>query len=191
MASKRKWDEFDDSDDEEPAFGRQILPVANLPEDFDDTPCDGMQYLFTVRYGVSSSSPSSLITPLHRRDARYLPHVTRAPNPYEIDTPQPAQEDVHEIPNHITLPSEEWRTVFENRFKNFRKVSQTILAGIPIDAYDLHRISANPLFMYNLHLKAKADDLCPTKKRGIYGGPISRESQKRIGTLPRNQNKAN
>lgn len=50
MASKRKWDEFDDSDDEEPSFGRQILPVANLPEDFDGTPCDGMQYLFTVRY---------------------------------------------------------------------------------------------------------------------------------------------
>jgi len=47
---KRKRDEFEDSDDEEPSFGRQILPVANLPEDFNDEPSDGMQYLFTVRY---------------------------------------------------------------------------------------------------------------------------------------------
>jgi hypothetical protein len=47
---KRKRDEIEDSDDEEPSFGRQILPVANLPEDFNDEPSDGMQYLFTVRY---------------------------------------------------------------------------------------------------------------------------------------------
>jgi hypothetical protein len=31
------------------SFGRQILPVANLPEDFEGIPEDGMQYLFTVR----------------------------------------------------------------------------------------------------------------------------------------------
>lgn len=46
---KRKRDDYD-SDDEEPAFGKQILPVANLPEDFDAPPTDGLQYLFTVRY---------------------------------------------------------------------------------------------------------------------------------------------
>jgi hypothetical protein len=50
--SKRKWEAFDDSDDEEPLLGRQILPVANLPEDFNGIPADGMQYLFTVRYAV-------------------------------------------------------------------------------------------------------------------------------------------
>jgi hypothetical protein len=49
--SKRKHEELDDSDDEEPSFGRQILPVANLPEDFDGIPEDGLQYLFTVRCG--------------------------------------------------------------------------------------------------------------------------------------------
>lgn len=49
-ASKRKRNQIDDDDDdEEPSLGRQILPVANLPEDFDGEPMDGMQYLFTVR----------------------------------------------------------------------------------------------------------------------------------------------
>ena len=47
---KRKREELDDSDDDEPAYGKQILPVANLPQDFDEEPVDGMQYLFTVRY---------------------------------------------------------------------------------------------------------------------------------------------
>ena len=49
MASKRKWSEANDSDDEEPALGRQVLPVANLPADFTGVPQDGLQYLFMVR----------------------------------------------------------------------------------------------------------------------------------------------
>ena len=52
---KRKADELeDDSDEEEPMLGRQVLPVANLPATFDGVPTDGMQYLFTVRYVHSS-----------------------------------------------------------------------------------------------------------------------------------------
>jgi hypothetical protein len=47
---KRKWEDIEDSDEEEPAYGKQILPVANLPQDFDEEPMDGMQYLFMVRY---------------------------------------------------------------------------------------------------------------------------------------------
>ena len=39
----------DDEDEEEPMLGRQVLPVANLPDTFDGVPMDGMQYLFTVR----------------------------------------------------------------------------------------------------------------------------------------------
>jgi hypothetical protein len=41
---------------------RQILPVANLPIDFDDEPMDGMQYLFTVRYvlSVAFSNPGNI-----------------------------------------------------------------------------------------------------------------------------------
>ena len=42
----------DDADDA--TYGlRQILPVANLPINFDGEPTDGMQYLFTVRYVLS------------------------------------------------------------------------------------------------------------------------------------------
>jgi hypothetical protein len=46
---RRATDMDDDSDDEIPSFGRQILPVAALPGDFDGEPTDGLQYLFTVR----------------------------------------------------------------------------------------------------------------------------------------------
>lgn len=46
---KRKRDEAGDEDEEEPSLGRQVLPVANLPNDFDGVPMDGLQYLFTVR----------------------------------------------------------------------------------------------------------------------------------------------
>ena len=50
MASlKRKRDESEDSKDDEPSYGKQILPVANLPNNFDKPPADGMEYLFTVR----------------------------------------------------------------------------------------------------------------------------------------------
>jgi len=48
-ALKRKRNQLEDSDDEELSFGKQILPVANLPYDFDGEPMDGLQYLFTVR----------------------------------------------------------------------------------------------------------------------------------------------
>lgn len=48
---KRKRDEYESSDDEnDHVLGRQVLPVANLPLDFDGVPEDGAQYLFTVRY---------------------------------------------------------------------------------------------------------------------------------------------
>ena len=44
---KRKADESDNSDEEEPMLGRQVLPVANLPDTFDGVPMDGLQYLFS------------------------------------------------------------------------------------------------------------------------------------------------
>ena len=47
---KRKRDEYETSDDEEYVLGKQVLPVAALPFDFDGVPEDGAQYLFTVRY---------------------------------------------------------------------------------------------------------------------------------------------
>ncbi|KAK0498566.1 hypothetical protein EDD18DRAFT_1308743 [Armillaria luteobubalina] len=99
----------DDSDDDEPSFGRQILPVANLPADFSGMPMDGLEYLFTVR-----------------RDAKKLPMVTRVPNPYEIpDTMAPSTSARDSSSRHSSLPSTEWRAQFETRFRNFRKnVSQ-------------------------------------------------------------------
>jgi hypothetical protein len=49
MPPKRKAAQIDDSDSDEPSFGRQILPVARLPDSFEGEPIDGLQYLFTVR----------------------------------------------------------------------------------------------------------------------------------------------
>ncbi|KAL0565201.1 hypothetical protein V5O48_016828 [Marasmius crinis-equi] len=113
---KRKREELEDSDEEEISFGRQILPVANLPGNYDGIPQDGMEYLFTVR-----------------RDALRLPHVTRVKNPY-ADTeakliPPPPR---HSSP-HPSLPSDEWRTLIENRFQNLRKnlMQPTIHVDIP------------------------------------------------------------
>ncbi|KAF9821296.1 hypothetical protein IEO21_00904 [Rhodonia placenta] len=108
MAPKRKRTDGDSSDDDEPSAGKQVLPVANLPEDFDGVPMDGLQYLFTVR-----------------RDARTLPHVTRVVNPYEVKTEvsaAAAASDQMSTP-HPGLPSEEWRDLFLRRFRNFRKNS--------------------------------------------------------------------
>jgi len=53
---KRKRADLDDSDEEGPSYGKQILPVANLPEDFNEEPMDGMQYLFMVRSVVKNVS---------------------------------------------------------------------------------------------------------------------------------------
>ena len=73
MASKRKRDEFDDSDEEEPTLGKQVLPVANLPVDFDGVPLDGLQHLFTVRYVSDATAHGESRIYLLRRDARMLP----------------------------------------------------------------------------------------------------------------------
>ncbi|KAI0728676.1 hypothetical protein C8Q72DRAFT_875595 [Fomitopsis betulina] len=102
---KRKHQDADLSDDDdEPSLGRQVLPVANLPASFNGTPEDGLQYLFTVR-----------------RDARTLPHVTRAANPYEVkEEPRDTVRD-ELAAEHPLLPSERWREIFLKRFKNFRK----------------------------------------------------------------------
>lgn len=48
-AKRKRAHDDGDSDTEEVTFGKQILPVADLPVDFDGEPMDGMQYLFTVR----------------------------------------------------------------------------------------------------------------------------------------------
>ncbi|KIL00058.1 hypothetical protein PAXRUDRAFT_130783 [Paxillus rubicundulus Ve08.2h10] len=102
MVNKRKRDDSSDSDDIAP--GRQILPVANLPDDFDLEPEDGAQYLFLVR-----------------RDARRLPHTTRVRNPYEMSE---VTATTHALPlqrSTDVLPCEEWQTTFQSHFCNLRK----------------------------------------------------------------------
>ncbi len=52
--SKKRKRENGRDDDDDATYGlRQILPVANLPIDFDGEPLDGMQYLFLVRCVLS------------------------------------------------------------------------------------------------------------------------------------------
>ncbi|KAH7887594.1 survival motor neuron interacting protein 1-domain-containing protein [Phlebopus sp. FC_14] len=105
MANKRKREELGDSDYDEPAPGKQLLPVANLPSDFDKDPANGMEYLFLVR-----------------RDARRLPHVTRAPNPYEVAAiGTAAREEPSSRPVANGLPCDQWRTVFQSHFRNLRQ----------------------------------------------------------------------
>jgi len=120
MPPKRKASDIEYSDsDEEPALGRQVLPVANLPHDFSGEPTDGLQYLFTVR-----------------RDARLLPHYTRVENPYDVK--QEPVEVPATVPGtstpHLALPSEEWREIFLQRFRNFRRntAQPTIHVRIPM-----------------------------------------------------------
>ena len=54
LSIKRKHNELEDSEEDEPSYGKQILPIANLPDDFNEEPMDGSQYLFTVRCVGSS-----------------------------------------------------------------------------------------------------------------------------------------
>lgn len=126
--SKRKWEDIEDSDEEEPAYGKQILPVANLPQDFNEEPLDGMQYLFMVRYVFIKHSYvncCSTLSSIRSRDARQLPSTVRVPNPYEKPETPIAMDisDPQSSSSHSQLPSEEWRQVFERRFQNFRKVT--------------------------------------------------------------------
>ncbi|GJJ07117.1 hypothetical protein Clacol_001317 [Clathrus columnatus] len=104
-------DGYIDDDDEPFKFGTSVLPVANLPESYDGIPQDGMQYLFTVR-----------------REVRRLPVVTRVPNPYfgkEQTRERKEAEIRHWGPDSGAgaggIPSQEWRTCFEDRFNNLRK----------------------------------------------------------------------
>lgn len=63
------------------------------------------------------------------RDARTLPHVTRAPNPYEVKEVPRAEDPslAASAIRHSGLPSEEWKKLFLQRFRNFRKVGRLTL----------------------------------------------------------------
>ncbi|TFL00545.1 hypothetical protein BDV98DRAFT_104469 [Pterulicium gracile] len=109
---KRGGDYEDEPDDM--AMARQLLPVANLPADFNEEPEDGPQYLFLVR-----------------RDARTLPMSTRVPNPYEL--PEPVEADSGSASSSSLLPDATWRRDFVDNFKNYRQniLQPTIHVTVP------------------------------------------------------------
>lgn len=136
---KRKRGDNNGSDDDEPSFGRQILPVANLPDTFDGIPSDGMEYLFTVRCVSSSLTLSEIqLAAVYRRDAFLLPHITRVENPYQTEEfvlPPPRSLEV----THPSIPSAEWRSLFEIRFRNLRKAGTWLSREHYIDEMILER----------------------------------------------------
>lgn len=75
-----------------------------------------------VGVGATWIVDADWIPPL-RRDASLLPHITRVDNPYAIPE---ATVDVVPGPSGSgispAMPSEEWRSVLEGRFKNLKKV---------------------------------------------------------------------
>ncbi|GAA6011946.1 hypothetical protein JCM11491_000112 [Sporobolomyces phaffii] len=87
--------------------GSQVLPVADLGDDFDGEPEDGMEYLFLVR-----------------REAATHAKVYRASlNPYDADessAPPGARTKPRPERNHSSRPSEEWRRAFVEKFKATR-----------------------------------------------------------------------
>ncbi|KAI9466987.1 hypothetical protein BJY52DRAFT_35757 [Lactarius psammicola] len=109
--SKKRKRENECDDDDDTTYGlRQILPVANLPIDFDGEPQDGLQYLFLVR-----------------RDARKLPGVKHVANPYAFIPPQPTQP-ICRAKAAPLLPCKEWRSKFACHFHNFRgNMSQPVV----------------------------------------------------------------
>ncbi|KAL4076139.1 hypothetical protein V8B97DRAFT_66703 [Scleroderma yunnanense] len=121
MVNKRKRAELEDFDSDEPAPGKQILPVANLPKDFNGDPADGMQYLFLVR-----------------RDARRLPHITRAHNPYE-DTAVHVTQDVPPKSVCDKLPCEKWRIAFQRHFRNLQTNLRQPTIYVRVDQANLPR----------------------------------------------------
>jgi len=74
---------------------------------------------------------------IHRRDASLLPRITRVDNPYALPeasadvTPGSSESRTSRTP---AMPSEEWRSVVEERFRNLKEVCLSYLSfeGSPI-----------------------------------------------------------
>jgi len=85
-----------------------------------------MEWSICSSYGKSINQyhiSSFLLNFLFRRDARKSPHTTRVPNPYQTEEPSaPLDQDLQK-PKHPGLPLDEWRALFEERFRNLRAVS--------------------------------------------------------------------
>ncbi|KAK4054514.1 hypothetical protein OIV83_001008 [Microbotryomycetes sp. JL201] len=96
-------------------LGSQCFPVAQLDDDFDGEPQDGMQYLFLVR-----------------REAKLQPLVNRVANPFELERDlQEQASGPTAAPVSIHKPDEAWRTSFLDRFEQLRTASALTLTQAP------------------------------------------------------------
>ncbi|SCZ88227.1 BZ3500_MvSof-1268-A1-R1_Chr2-1g04271 [Microbotryum saponariae] len=84
--------------------GSQVLPVADLPDDFDGVPEDGMQYLFTVR-----------------QEARKRPSINRVPNPYQVIAQTPSPAPATPRVRQVGRPTQAWRSSFVTQFLQLRQ----------------------------------------------------------------------
>ncbi|GAA5975396.1 hypothetical protein JCM11641_004252 [Rhodosporidiobolus odoratus] len=87
-------------------LGSQVLPVADLDDDFQGDPEDGSQYLALVR-----------------REAASRARINRVENPYETMQDE-VEREVAEVPS--SRPSEAWREVF---VRNFQAARQRMIAA--------------------------------------------------------------
>ncbi|GAA5959316.1 hypothetical protein JCM21900_003927 [Sporobolomyces salmonicolor] len=95
-------------------LGSQVLPVAELDDDFEGDPEDGMEYLFLVRREAAS----------HARVYR------AAHNPYAVTEEEAAQPTKEYIPS--SRPSEAWKEAF---VKNFRATRQRMAVPPPTSSF--------------------------------------------------------
>ncbi|ORY89293.1 hypothetical protein BCR35DRAFT_320559 [Leucosporidium creatinivorum] len=94
-------------------LGSQCFPVAELEDDFEGEPEDGMEYLFLVR-----------------REAEAHPRVNRVSNPYvTVESLEAAPQPIEQL----SKPSEAWRAAFVKQFEGLRSrmTSAPPLAGFP------------------------------------------------------------
>ena len=102
----------------------QVLPVADIDDDWDGEPEDGATYLALVKWVISTRNSSS--THGSRANAQ-LPAFTRVENPYREPSPPPPIIGIGEgqagPSRHPALPSEAWIQSFTDRWKVYRKVS--------------------------------------------------------------------
>jgi len=93
---------------------------------------------------------------IYRRDARRLPNIKHVDNPYTLcpswpapSAIQPLSEPTRNVEAPSPLPSKEWRSTFEHRFRNFRGVSLRGLFWSLVHAHFFCRTYLSPLFTLN------------------------------------------
>ncbi|KAN0060692.1 hypothetical protein ACQY0O_007350 [Thecaphora frezii] len=104
-----------DYDDPREAYGNQSLPVGQLPPDFDGIPLDGEQYLATVR--LEAASQPSIFYAAHNPYAVAEPDASSN----RLSSASPSANDKANLLRSLSMPSEEWRQAFLEKFCNMRE----------------------------------------------------------------------